>query len=87
MGEKGTYVELVGKESDTNAGVRSKGYADMPVQKGEIAVAGQTAPFGTDILIRAADLPDFVVGIEICEDVWTPLPPSTYAAMAGALNV
>lgn len=28
MGEKGTYVELVGKESDTNAGIRSKGYHD-----------------------------------------------------------
>jgi NAD+ synthase (glutamine-hydrolysing) len=55
-----------------------------PVQKGEINVAGQKAPFGTDILLRAADVPDFVVGIEICEDVWTPLPPSTYAAMAGA---
>jgi len=29
MGEKGNYVELVGKESDTNAGVRSKGYHDV----------------------------------------------------------
>ncbi len=55
-----------------------------PVQRGEITVAGQTAPFGTDILVRAADVPDFVIGIEICEDVWTPLPPSTYAALAGA---
>jgi erythritol transport system substrate-binding protein len=29
MGEKGNYVELVGRESDTNAGVRSKGYHDV----------------------------------------------------------
>ena len=29
MGEKGNYVELVGKESDTNAGIRSKGYHDV----------------------------------------------------------
>jgi len=29
MGEKGTFVELVGKESDTNAGIRSKGYHDV----------------------------------------------------------
>lgn len=29
MGEKGDYVELVGKESDTNAGIRSKGYHDV----------------------------------------------------------
>ena len=29
MGEKGNYAELVGKESDTNAGIRSKGYHDV----------------------------------------------------------
>ena len=29
MGEKGNYVELVGKESDTNAGIRSKGYHEV----------------------------------------------------------
>ncbi|TIT45147.1 MAG: D-ribose ABC transporter substrate-binding protein, partial [Mesorhizobium sp.] len=29
MGEKGNFVELVGKESDTNAGIRSKGYHDV----------------------------------------------------------
>ena len=29
MGEKGSYVELVGKESDTNAGIRSRGYHDV----------------------------------------------------------
>src|SRR3954451_14788531 len=29
MGEKGTFVELTGKESDTNAGIRSKGYHDI----------------------------------------------------------
>ncbi len=32
MGEKGPYAELVGKESDTNAGIRSKGYHDVLVQ-------------------------------------------------------
>jgi NAD+ synthase (glutamine-hydrolysing) len=53
-------------------------------QKDEIRVCGQVAPFGTDILLRATDLADFVLGIEICEDVWTPIPPSTYAALAGA---
>ena len=53
-------------------------------QKDAINVCDQTAPFGTDILLRASDVPDFVLGIEICEDVWTPIPPSTYAALAGA---
>jgi NAD+ synthase (glutamine-hydrolysing) len=51
-------------------------------------LAGQAVPFGTDILLRnltgsGGDVA-FTVGIEICEDVWTPAPPSTAQAMAGA---
>jgi len=51
----------------------------------EIAVAGQTAPFGTDLIFAANDLPHFVFHAEICEDFWSPTPPSTMAALAGAL--
>ncbi|CUH95304.1 putative secreted protein [Propionispora sp. 2/2-37] len=44
MGEKGNYVELVGKESDTNAGIRSKGYHDVLDQYPELKlVARQSA--------------------------------------------
>jgi NAD+ synthase (glutamine-hydrolysing) len=49
-----------------------------------LRIAGQEAPFGTDILLRASDLPDLVIHAEICEDVWAPVPPSTAAALAGA---
>lgn len=48
-------------------------------------VAGQEAPFGTDLIFAADDLSDFVFHAEICEDFWSPLPPSTAGAMAGAL--
>jgi NAD+ synthase (glutamine-hydrolysing) len=41
-------------------------------------------PFGNDLVFAADRFPDFKLHVEICEDVWTPLPPSTYAAMAGA---
>ncbi|MGA0604593.1 NAD(+) synthase [Phenylobacterium sp. VNQ135] len=51
----------------------------------EVALAGQVAPFGTDLLFEAADLPDFVFHAEICEDFWAPAPPSTQGALAGAL--
>jgi NAD+ synthase (glutamine-hydrolysing) len=51
----------------------------------DIAVAGQTAPFGTDLIFAASDLPDFVVHAEVCEDYWAPTPPSTDGALAGAL--
>ncbi len=49
-----------------------------------VAVAGMRVPFGTDLLFEADDLPGFVLAIEICEDLWVPLPPSTGAALAGA---
>ncbi len=51
----------------------------------DITLAGQVAPFGTDLIFAASDLPDFVFHAEICEDYWAPLPPSTAGAMAGAL--
>src|SRR5438132_8064884 len=50
----------------------------------EIRLAGQTAPFGTDLLFRHAEQRDFVLHIEICEDLWVPAPPSSYASLAGA---
>ena len=50
----------------------------------EIRLAGQICPFGTDLLFKSADLPHFVLHTEICEDLWVPTPPSSYAALAGA---
>ncbi|HSN43943.1 MAG TPA: NAD(+) synthase, partial [Propionibacteriaceae bacterium] len=51
---------------------------------GEIRVAGRDAPFGPDLLFSASDVADFVLHVEICEDMWVPIPPSTEAALAGA---
>ena len=51
----------------------------------KIEVAGQNAPFGTDLIFAADDLADFVFHVEICEDYWAPQPPSTLGALAGAL--
>ena len=48
-------------------------------------LCGQTVPFGPDLIFAAEDLPDFIFHVEICEDYWAPLPPSTIGAMAGAL--
>jgi NAD+ synthase (glutamine-hydrolysing) len=50
-----------------------------------IRLAGQEAPFGTDLVFEAEDLADFVFHVEVCEDFWAPQPPSTAGAMAGAL--
>ena len=47
-------------------------------------VCGQQVPFGTSLLFRCRQMPSFVLGVEICEDMWTPLPPSTFLALNGA---
>ena len=51
---------------------------------GDIIVAGRQAPFGADLLFAALDLPDFVLNVEVCEDMWGPIPPAAEAALAGA---
>jgi NAD+ synthase (glutamine-hydrolysing) len=50
----------------------------------EQTVAGQRVPFGSDLIFEPADLPGFALHVEICEDVWVPIAPSTWGALAGA---
>ena len=49
-----------------------------------IRLAGQDAPFGTDLLFRSGGTVGVTFHVEICEDIWVPVPPSSHAAMAGA---
>ncbi len=49
-----------------------------------ILLGGAEVPFGPDLLFAAEDLPGFVLHVEICEDVWVPVPPSSHGALAGA---
>lgn len=46
--------------------------------------AGFSVPFGTKLLFKMSGIPEFTFGVEICEDLWAPLPPSTGHALAGA---
>jgi NAD+ synthase (glutamine-hydrolysing) len=46
--------------------------------------SGEEVPFGPDLLFRAADVAGLVVHVEVCEDMWVPVPPSAEAALAGA---
>ncbi|HET8559298.1 MAG TPA: NAD(+) synthase [Marmoricola sp.] len=63
----------------------SRWFAAGEDQVGEtVVVAGQEAPFGRDLVFRASDLPDLALHVEICEDMWVPVPPSATAALAGA---
>ncbi|CAM4459592.1 Glutamine-dependent NAD(+) synthetase [Mycobacterium basiliense] len=53
-------------------------------ERGTIRIGGADVPFGADLLFAASDLPGFVLHVEICEDMFVPLPPSAEAALAGA---
>ena len=46
--------------------------------------AGQRVPFGTDLLFQSRQIAALQLHVEICEDLWVPIPPSSYAALAGA---
>ncbi|MBO0843561.1 MAG: NAD(+) synthase, partial [Nocardioides sp.] len=47
-------------------------------------VAGEEVPLGTRLLFRCSDVRDLVFHVEVCEDMWVPIPPSAQAALAGA---
>ena len=49
-----------------------------------ISLLGQQVPFGSRQVFTAEDMPLLRLHVEICEDVWTPIPPSSFAALAGA---
>ena len=49
-----------------------------------IEIGGETVPFGPDLLFAASDRPGLVLHMEICEDYWSPFPPSIDGALAGA---
>ena len=55
-----------------------------PEKAREILFEGNLVPFGPQILFQAATMEELIVSAEICEDVWSPVPPSIQAAMEGA---
>ena len=54
-------------------------------RRGEtVTLSGQRVPFGPDLLFDVTDVPGLVLHVEVCEDMWVPVPPSAEAALAGA---
>jgi len=53
-------------------------------QSTQITLLGQSVPFGAQLLFEAQDVADLRFHVEICEDLWVPVPPSSHAALAGA---
>ncbi len=53
-------------------------------REAEVRLAGEIVPFGTDLLFQVPDEPGVTLAVEICEDLWAPVPPSSFHAVAGA---
>ncbi len=70
------YREFYERRQFTPADAATRTSVDLPGQR--------DVPFGSRLLFRADDVADFALHVEICEDLWTPVPPSSYAALAGA---
>ncbi len=54
------------------------------VRDAQVWLCGSQVPFGVDLLFAADTIPDLVIHTEICEDLWVPVAPSSYGALAGA---
>jgi NAD+ synthase (glutamine-hydrolysing) len=84
---KGKILGLVPKTFLPNYGefyeARQFNSADEALST-EVNLLGQVVPFGSELIFSAVDMPYFKAHVELCEDVWAPLPPSTFAALAGA---
>jgi NAD+ synthase (glutamine-hydrolysing) len=49
-----------------------------------VVLGGESIPFGADLLFAVDNVPGALIGVEICEDLWAPHPPSSDMAVAGA---
>ena len=59
-------------------------FTPAPAETMAVTLCGQTVPLGAKLLFPCRDIPELVLGVEICEDLWVPDPPSNHLALAGA---
>ncbi len=56
----------------------------VAARSSSLRLLGRDVPFGADLLFPATDVEGLTIGVEICEDLWVPIPPSSFQAIAGA---
>ena len=84
--QKGFVLGVVPKTALPGHGefCETRHFAAAPRENRTITLCGQQTRFGAKLLFACADLPEFVLGVEICEDLWVPVQPSQQLAAAGA---
>ncbi len=84
--QKGAILGIVPKNSTPNRGELSEGryFAPAPYDVEYITIGGEKVPFGKNIIFTCNELPELRIAVEICEDLFSAIPPSAYHASAGA---
>ncbi len=85
--QKGRILGVVPKTNLPNYSefYEKRQFTPAPNENRLISLCGQeNVPFGAKILFRCNEMPEFTIGVEICEDLWVPNPPSIALAGAGA---
>ncbi|MFI3173619.1 MAG: NAD(+) synthase [Bacillota bacterium] len=84
---KGTILGLVPKTylPNYNEFYEERWFASsLDLRSDTVTYCGQTVPIGTDLLFCEKNNPYLKIGIEVCEDLWSPIPPSSHLAQQGA---
>ena len=83
---KGRLLGIVPKQNIPNYSefYEARHFSPAPSESEFLDIFGTSVTFGAKVLFEALNLPGFVLGIDICEDLWMPVPPSCCHAMASA---
>lgn len=83
--QQGKILGLAAKRSIPNYSefYEARHFSSAPPTR-EISFCGQAVPIGGDLVFRCLSVPELVLGVEICEDLWMPEPPSGNLASCGA---
>ena len=83
---KGRILGLIPKTTIPNYGefYEARYFTQGPQEVIKVDFLGEEVYFGSRLLFECIDIPDFVLGVEICEDLWVPMSPGNYHCIAGA---
>lgn len=87
VGHKGRLLGVVPKRNLPNYAEFYEMRHFIPAgmdETAEIELCGQKAPFGAGLVFRCENIRNLAIGVEICEDLWVPMPPSSEMALHGA---
>lgn len=83
---RGNLLGIVPKTHIPNYGefYEKRYFTPGPVENSTITIGALTCPFGSKLMFTCQELPEFTVGVEICEDIWVANPVSNRLAPNGA---